>query len=75
MYTTSDEAYLGSAKAIRVDSQDDVFVLAGTKSAAIKLSSSGSELWKTGQLDGAAQMNDLEHAPDGGLVLTGQKIT
>ena len=75
MYTTSDEAYSGSAKAIRVDSQDNIFVLAGIRIAAIKLSSSGSELWNTGELDAAAQMNDLEHAPDGGLVLTGQKIT
>ena len=50
-YTQKDEIYMGSAKAIRVDSSDNIYAVAGTKSAAIKLKSDGTEVWKTGQLD------------------------
>jgi len=70
-YTNTDSAYTGSAKALRVDSSDNVFAIAGTKSAAIKLSSSGAETWATGQLDANSQMNDIELTSDG-LVLVGQ---
>lgn len=65
---------MGSAKAIRVDSSDNVYAVVGAKSAAVKLSSSGSEVWKSGQLDKDSQMNDLELASDG-LVLVGHKYS
>lgn len=59
---------------MRVDSSDNVFAIAGTKTAAVKLSSTGSETWKTGQLDSGAQMNDIELASDG-VVVVGHKYS
>jgi hypothetical protein len=73
-YTNSGSDYAGSAKALRVDSSDNVFSIMGTKSAAVKLDSAGAEQWATGQLDANAQMNDIEVASDG-VVLVGQKYS
>lgn len=71
-YEQKDEVYKGSAKALRVDSSDGVIAIAGTKSSVIKLKSDGTEDWKSGQLDKNAQMNDLEIASDG-YVLVGHE--
>lgn len=45
-WTTAETAYKGSAKALRIDSSDNVFVVAGTTSAVIKLDKDGTEVWK-----------------------------
>ena len=73
-YTNTGADYSGSAKAIRIDSSDNIYAVVGKKAAAIKLRRSGTEVWKTGQLDAKAQMNDIELATDG-LVLVGQKYS
>ena len=71
-YSQSGTEYSGSAKALRVDSSDNIYFVAGTASAVIKIDKNGNEVWKTGQLDSKAQMNDLELASDG-LVVVGHK--
>lgn len=73
-YTQTDTVYAGSAKALRVDSSDNVFAIACTKSCVIKLNGSGTEVWKTGQIDSAIQSNDLEIATDG-VVLVGHRYS
>jgi len=42
---------MGSAKALRIDASDNVFSIAGTNSAVIKLDNAGAETWATGTLD------------------------
>jgi len=60
---------IGSAKAIRVDSSDNIYTIVG-KSGVAKLTSSGTEIWKT-NTDETYQLNDLEVNSDSSIVLTG----
>ena len=70
-YTKEGESYRGSAKAMRIDSEDNIYVIMGLSMVA-KLDSSGQEEWNTGTFDESIQLNDLELASDG-LVLVGHK--
>lgn len=74
-HTEADATYAGSARAIRIDGSDQVFASVGTGSAVIKLSSAGSIVWRSGQIDSTVQTNDLELvAADGGIVLVGHQF-
>jgi len=42
---------MGSAKALRIDASDNVYSIAGTNSAVIKLKGAGAESWLLGTLD------------------------
>lgn len=44
--------------------------MVGSRSAAVKLNTDGTEVWKTGLIDSTVQSNDLEVVADG-LVLAG----
>lgn len=72
-YTNTDAAYMGSAKALRIDASDNVFSIAGTNSAVIKLDNAGAESWATGTLDASVQINDIELSSDNGMVVAGHK--
>jgi hypothetical protein len=71
-YTKEGESFRGSAKAMRIDSDDNIFLIMGL-SIVVKLDSSGEEEWNTGSFE-AIQFNDLELASDG-LVAVGHKYT
>ena len=45
-YTNSDEENVGSAKALRVDSSDNVYAAIG-HGAVVKLDAAGELVWKT----------------------------
>ena len=62
---------MGSAKAIRVDSSDNIYAIIGGKSGLVKLNSSGAEQWHNATTTGV-QMNDLEIVSDG-IVLAGHR--
>ena len=62
-YTNSEEKHVGSAKALRVDSSDNVYAAIG-HGAVVKLDSAGEEVWKTDEY-AATQINDVELASDG----------
>jgi len=49
-YTCSDAENYGSAKAIRVDSSDNVFAVIG-HGAVVKLNDAGEEVWKTDEYE------------------------
>jgi len=49
-YTCSDAENYGSAKAIRVDSSDNVFAVIG-HGAIVKLNAAGEEVWKTNEYE------------------------
>lgn len=50
----------GSARALKIDSSDNIYAIYGTKSAIVKLSSSGSETFTNDSTNSeTAQMNDL----------------
>jgi hypothetical protein len=66
------DSFRGSAKAMRIDSNDNIFILVGLSMVA-KLDSSGEEVWITDN-DEAVQLNDLELASDG-LVAVGHMYT
>ena len=44
------ESFRGSAKAMRIDSEDNIFLIMGL-SIVVKLDSSGQEEWNTGIFD------------------------
>ena len=60
----------GSAKAIRVDSSDNIFFIGG-KDGFVKLTSAGAESLKVSSVDESAQFNDLEVNSDGSIALAG----
>lgn len=69
--TLTDDLYTGSAKAVRIDSSDNVYGLVGSGSWLVKLTSTGTKDWDTGtNLKDYGQMNDLEIVTDG-IVMTG----
>lgn len=73
-YTEADPVYAGSTKAIRIDASDNIFANVGTRSAVVKLDSTGGVAWKSGEIDSSIQSNDLELvASDGGIVLVGHQ--
>ena len=63
--------YSGSAKAIRVDFEDNIYAIIGTTSGLIKLNSSGAKQWHYATTKDV-QMNDLEIVSDG-IVLAGHR--
>jgi len=50
----------GSARALKIDSSDNIYAIYGTKGAVVKINSSGTEQWTNDSTNGNnAQMNDL----------------
>jgi len=64
--------YQGAAKALRVDSSDNIYAILGVKGAVVKLNSAGAEQFKSQALQDGVQLNDLEVVSDG-IVLTGHR--
>ena len=58
---------------MRIDSEDNIYFLMGLSTVA-KLDSSGQEEWNTGMISESIQLNDLELASDG-LVVVGLKYS
>jgi hypothetical protein len=61
---------IGSAKAIRVDSSDNIFFIGG-KDGLVKITSAGAESLTVESVDSTCQFNDLEVNSDGSIVLAG----
>jgi hypothetical protein len=66
--------YVGSAKMMRVDSDDNVFAILGTSTKVVKLDKSGNLIAESEKLDDATQLTDLELLDDGGVILIGLKF-
>jgi hypothetical protein len=72
-YELSSDTYTGSTKSLRTDASKKIYAVVGAKSSAVKLNQDGSEVWKTGQLNDKAQMNDLTVDSDGTIAMTGHE--
>lgn len=53
-YSLTESEYIGSTKSIRIDSSEKIYAVVGSASAAVKLNSDGTEVWKSGQLNTGA---------------------
>ena len=74
-HVEADTTYLGSTRAMRIDGGDNIFANVGSRTAVLKLSSSGAVIWSSGQIDSTFQSNDLELVPkDGGMILVGHQF-
>jgi len=65
--------YIGSAKMMRVDSEDNVYAILGTDANVVKLDKYGKVVAKSKELAKTSQITDLELV-DGGVVLVGLKF-
>ena len=72
---TNSDGRQGNAKAIRVDSSDNIFTVAGAASTTLyKLNSSGVVQWDTGSDYNDMQLNDLSVNSDGTMAMVGHNM-
>lgn len=63
----------GSARALKIDSDDNIYAIYGTKGAIVKIDSAGGEKWTNDSTNSNnAQMNDLQLVSDG-IVIAGHR--